>query len=124
MKRIVITTALGVVAGIICALGGAWVGIEMTPATVGWVLLNRILLGFVIGISALRVHWALHGGLMGALVGSVFSYNAFLVGRGAAMTIVTLVMSVLFGFLIELFATVVFRQPQRVSLPPDSHPGN
>jgi hypothetical protein len=40
----------------------------------GWQLLNRTLLGFVIGVSALRLHWAWHAAIMGCLVGPLLSY--------------------------------------------------
>jgi hypothetical protein len=75
MKRIVFATALGVVAGLVCVSVGALLGLKITPIFVGWALLNRTLLGFVIGISMLRLQWALHGILMGALAGSLFAYS-------------------------------------------------
>lgn len=112
MKRIVIATALGAVAGLLCVAGGATLGVSITPARFFWVELNRTLLGFVIGISALRLAWPWHGALLGGLVGSLFSYTAFMLDSPGLVIAATLAASVIFGLGIEFFTTVVFKQPQ------------
>ena len=122
MNRIVIATILGVIAGAICMLGGMSIGLTMTPVLGIWIFLNRTVLGFVIGSSGLRLHWALHGPLMGFIVGSIFSYGAFLLGQGALLVAGTLVASLIFGFLIELLTTVVFHRPRQWAAPPASQP--
>ncbi len=114
MRRIVITTLLGAVAGIICALGGMSLGVRMTPAVFLWILLNRSVMGFVIGISSLRLHWALHGTLLGLIVGSLFPYSLALLDAGPRMVAITLFASLVFGFAIEVVATVVCKCPRRV----------
>lgn len=113
MKRILVATASGVAAGLICVSIGAAVGLTITPAGFGWALLNRTLLGFVIGISTWRLRWAWHGGAMGVIVGSLFSYSAWMAGDPAWLSFGLLGGSVIFGLLIELFTTVVFKQPQQ-----------
>jgi|SRR5579872_235940 len=113
MKRIAIATACGVVAGLVCVSIGASLGVAITLTTFGWAMLNRTLLGFVIGISALRLHWAGHGILMGAIVGTLFSYSLFMAGDPIWLAGGVLVGSMVFGFLIELFTTLVFKQPQQ-----------
>ncbi len=115
MKRIAIATICGVVAGLVCVSIGAISGIRITPAGFGWAVLNRTLLGFVIGISALRLHWAWHGALLGFVVGSLFSYSAWLVGDPAWLIFGLLGGSIIFGLGIEFFTTVVFKQPQQVA---------
>ncbi len=115
MKRILITTALGLVAGVICMLGGMSIGIAMTPVTVGWILLNRMVLGFLIGISGLRMHWAWHGLLIGLVVGSLFSYSAFRAGGTAVLVSGTLFAGAVFGVAIEFLTTVVFKQPRLIA---------
>lgn len=115
MKRIAIATLCGVVAGLVCVSIGAIAGVKITPAGFGWALLNRTLLGFVIGISALRLHWAWHGALMGAVVGSLFSYSLWLLGDPAWLMGAVLAGSIIFGLGIEFFTTVVFKQPQQVA---------
>ncbi len=112
MKRIGIATVFGVLAGLICAYGGLRLGVKITTVSFLWIMLNRTLLGFTIGISGLRLHWALHGPLLGLIVGSLFSYNAFMSGSEPLIVGGTLVGSMIFGLLIELFTTVVFKQPQ------------
>lgn len=114
MKRIVIATLLGVVAGLVCVSAGSALGLNLTPQSFGWALLNRTMLGFVIGISALRLHWAWHGCLMGVLVGSVFSYSAWMLEGTVWLAAGLLAGSIIFGLLIEFFTTVVFKQPQQV----------
>jgi hypothetical protein len=113
MNRIAIATIMGVIAGAICMLGVMSMGVKMTAVLAIWILLNRTVMGFVIGISGLRLHWALHGPLMGLIVGSIFSYAAFLLRQPTLVVVGTLVGSLIFGFLIELFTTVVFKRPQQ-----------
>jgi len=115
MKRIAIATLCGVVAGLVCVSIGAIAGLKITPTGFGWAVLNRTLLGFVIGISALRLHWAWHGVLMGAVVGSLFSYSLWLLGNPAWLIPAVLVGSMIFGVGIEFFTTVVFKQPQQIT---------
>jgi hypothetical protein len=115
MKRIVIATACGVVAGLVCVSVGAISGVKITPGGFGWALLNRTLLGFVIGVSALRLHWAWHGVLMGFLVGSLFSYSVWLMGGPAWLVPAVLAGSMIFGLGIEFFTTVVFKQPRQLT---------
>ncbi len=115
MKRIAIATLCGVVAGLVCVSIGAIAGVKITPAGFGWAVLNRTLLGFVIGISALRLHWAWHGAVIGLLVGSLFSYSVWMVGDPAWLVPALLGGSMIFGLGIEFFTTVVFKQAQQVT---------
>ncbi len=112
MNRIAIATLGGLVAGIFCIAATISLGTHMTTALAGWILLNRTIMGFVIGISSLRLRWALHGLLMGLIIGSIFSYAAFVMERPSPIIAGALIGSVVFGFLIELFTTVVFKRPQ------------
>lgn len=115
MKRMVIATAMGVVAGLLCVAAGGAFGLNVTLQSFGWAMLNRTLLGFVIGISALRLHWAWHGCLMGVVVGSLFSYSAWMFEGPVWLVAGLLAGSVIFGLLIEFFTTVVFKEPQQAS---------
>ncbi|HTM40439.1 MAG TPA: hypothetical protein VL177_05990 [Terriglobales bacterium] len=114
MKRIAIATLCGVVAGLVCVSIGAIAGLKITPTGFGWAVLNRTLLGFVIGISALRLHWAGHGAVMGLLLGSLFSYSVWMMGDPAWLVPALLAGSMIFGVGIEFFTTVVFKQPQQI----------
>ncbi len=87
------------------------VGVTVTASGFTWVLLNRTLMGFTIGVSRLRLHWAWHGLLMGAITGSLFSYYTAYTGRPVTVVLAVSVASLVYGLLIELFTTVVFKQP-------------
>ena len=110
MKRITIATLFGVVAGALCATISFSSGIlSFTAVNLVWILLNRTVMGFAIGISGLKLHWAWHGILMGVVVGSIFSY--FLYMHGMKMAVLTPIGNAIFGLMIEFFTTVVFRAP-------------
>ena len=79
MKRIAIATLFGLVAGVICATLAFYGGLlKFSAVTLAWVLLNRAVMGFAIGTSALKLRWAWNGIVMGLVVGSVFSYFLFM----------------------------------------------
>jgi hypothetical protein len=110
-KRILISTLCGFIAGIFCYVSGVLlIPIEHNLILFIWVIVNRTLLGFVIGISALRVHWALNGLIVGLTVGLVFPLNAVMLGKGIPLILSVYVMGIIYGVLIEFFISVVFKQ--------------
>ena len=110
-KRILISTLCGFIAGIFCYVSGVMlIPIEHNLILFIWVIVNRTLLGFVIGISALRVHWALNGLIIGLTVGLVFPLNAVMLGKEIPLIISVYVMGIIYGILIEFFTSVVFKQ--------------
>jgi len=113
MKRTLIAVLFGLVAGVICAAAGIQGGfLKFTAVNVVWVLLNRAVMGFAIGASGLKLHWAWNGVVMGLVVGSIFSYFLFMnMGLGTLPVVNLLVGNPIFGLLIEFFTTVVFKQP-------------
>ena len=68
---------------------------------------NRILIGFVIGISAWRIHYLLHGALMGLIITLSVSIGILL--DSLVGFFMFTVAGLIYGFLIELFATKVFK---------------
>ncbi len=111
MKRIAIATLFGLLAG--CACAGLTFGsgyLNFTVITLVWILLNRTVMGFAIGTSALKIRWAWNGILMGLVVGELFSYYLFMSFGWKALAF-TPIGNALFGFLIELFTTKVFKAP-------------
>ena len=112
MKRIVIAILFGLVAGVLCATAGIYGGfLKFTAVNVVWVLLNRAVMGFAIGTSGLKLHWAWNGIVMGLVVGSIFSYFLFMnLGLGMLPLANLLIGNPIFGLLIEFFTTVVFKQ--------------
>ena len=112
MKRIAIAVIFGLVAGCICASGGLAAGIfKFSVVNVVWVLLNRGVMGFAIGISDLKVHWAWNGVLLGLIVGSIFSFSLFMDLGPKLLPLVNFFVNGLFGLMIEFFTTKVFKQP-------------
>ena len=111
MKRIVIATVFGLLAGGVCSsLMFASGYLKFTIVTLLWILLNRTVMGFAIGTSALKLHWAWNGIVMGLVVGEIFSYFLFMNVGWKALAF-SPIGNALFGFLIELFTTKVFHAP-------------
>ncbi len=114
MKRIAVATLVCLIPGALCAtLMFRGHVLQFSVAALLWVLLNRMLMGFVIGASALRIHWAWNGLLMGFLVGSVFSFSLYLMVHPGAAIWMNVVVNALFGLFIEFCTTVVFKQRAR-----------
>lgn len=112
MKRFLFATFFGLCMGGLCAaMTFGLMGRTFAIITLLWILLNRTVMGYVIGISSLRLHWALHGVLQGVIVGSIFSYFLFMDWGMGWKAWLTPIGNALFGFLIELFTTVVCKQP-------------
>ena len=110
MKRIAIAVLFGLVAGCICAGGGVAAGIfKFTAVNIVWVLLNRGVMGFAIGVSNLKMHWAWNGVLMGLIVGSIFSYSLFMDVGPKLLPLINFFVNGLFGLMIEFFTTKVFK---------------
>ncbi len=111
LKRVAIATLFGLVMGGICATGAFTAGfLTFSTMNLVWVLLNRGVMGFAIGISGLKLHWAWNGTLLGLVVGSVFSYSLFMNMGPVAVPFINAAVNGIFGLIIEFFTTVVFKQ--------------
>jgi hypothetical protein len=109
-KRILVATLFGLAMGGVCATMAFSAGIlKFTPLTLIWVLLNRTVMGAVIGTSSLRLPWAWNGIMLGLVVGSVFSYYLFMNVPGP-MPAINAIANGVYGLVIEFFTTVVFKQ--------------
>jgi hypothetical protein len=81
--------------------------VEPVTATTKWlILLSRTMMGFMIGISALRMTWWLHGITLG-LVSSIPMMIPVL--DNPAIAVGTVVMGMIYGFLTELITSVFFK---------------
>jgi len=107
-KRIALATLFGFLSGILCYLGGRTVGIDISLGGFLMLLSHRTLLGFVIGISSLRWHWALHGIVLGLIVG-IPDVHFFNMVRGELSNGLYFLFGAVWGLLIELFTSVVFK---------------
>lgn len=121
--RIITATFFGLVAGAICA-SGAFYGhlLKFSVASLIWILLNRAVMGFVIGASGLKLHWAWNGILIGVVVGSIFSYFLFMTLGPGIVPPVNAIMNGVFGLIIEFFTTKVCKQPAFGSVRKIEHP--
>ena len=108
-SRLVTTTILGAVFGIICMLL-SWYIVEVAFWPIGIsLLLHHTVMGFTIGASSLKVNWAVHGVLWGFLFGIFLLVG----GIGTYPDLWALIMMpIVWGFLIEFLAIKVFKQPQ------------
>jgi hypothetical protein len=109
-SRLITTTILGLVFGIIWMLLTRYLGepIAFWPLGISW-LIALTVMGVAIGASALRMHWAAHGTFWGALFGV---FLAIAVVGAVPYPSINFGASVIWGFLIELLATKAFKQPQ------------
>jgi len=74
---------------------------------------GRVLIGFVIGISGLKMIWGLHGILIGLIVSIPTSIGA-MIGSNAQfgkweLFFMTLIMGAIYGFMIELVTSGIFK---------------
>jgi len=108
-SRVLITTVFGLVFGIICLFAVRYtVGIAFWPLGVSY-LVHHIVLGFAIGVSAWKMHWAAHGTIWGALFGI---FTAIAAVGTTNNPFGNFVFTVIWGFLIETIATKGFKQAQ------------
>jgi hypothetical protein len=76
------------------------------------------MIGFVIGISAIKMNWALHGLLIGLLIGLPMAVSSAMGADMAGFTpqtmfVSTLVIGAVYGFFIELVTSVIFKAKQQ-----------
>ena len=108
-SRVVTTTILGLVFGVICMLLSRYMwDVAFWPMGIAF-LIHHIVLGVAIGASALRMHWAAHGIFWGVLFGIFTAIGS--VGTTLDPWLIWIPVMV-WGFLIELLATKAFKQPQ------------
>ena len=115
LKRLLIATLLGLIFGFVC-FGMASSGEnEMGFILAASIILGRTLIGFGIGISRFPMkHWSIHGLVMGFIFSIPAGLGAMLGAEGTGfspnmMLISTIVMGMIYGFLIELITTVLFK---------------
>ncbi len=117
-KRLILSSLFGVVFGFVCYLFASSGNNQITILLAANIISGRTLIGVAIGISRFECkHWSLHGLLMG-LVFSIPSGLGAMLGpenpefNHTMMLVSTIVMGMVYGFLIELLTTVVFKAKQ------------
>lgn len=108
-SRLVTTTLLGVVFGIICMLLSKYTAeVAYWPMGVSF-LLHHTVMGLVIGVSPLKMNWATHGAFWGGVFGLFLAISRIGTTQDAWMVFVAVV---IWGFLIETLTTKAFKRPQ------------
>lgn len=106
-KRVIIATVLGIIFGVVCMLMAKANPDEVIEPQILWsIVAGRGLMGFMIGISAINCKWWSHGIILG-LIGSI--PMAIPVIDEISIFIGTFVMGMIYGFLIELVTSVLFK---------------
>lgn len=114
-RRLMACTIMGAVCGGLCVLLSTSSGALALPIV--WAIFTgRMLIGFVIGISTLKLPWAIHGSLMGLIVGLPSAVGA-MSGASAEFTLWTaftwtLIMGMIYGFIIEYVVSVLLKARQ------------
>jgi hypothetical protein len=110
-KRLLVCMFGGVISAVICLVGKQIVyGFpEITSDVLAVTIANRILLGFIIGISCWGVNYLLHGALLGLIVSLSVSIG-FLPGNIFGFFLFTSA-GIIYGIMIEWLSTVVFKSP-------------
>ena len=105
-KRVVIATICGFIFGVVCMLLASS-GPNPISTSLKWtIIFSRTLMGFTIGVSALRLSWWLHGVLIGIITSIPM---AMPVMDRMSIMIGTFVMGIIYGVLTELITSVVFK---------------
>ncbi len=122
LKRTLIATVMGLLTGLFCAWGSARMGFGF------WILASvvasRTVAGFAIGISRWKMPWWLHGPILSAIFGLPLSVTAFSsgvsflygfipTGAGANGFYMLMGASIIYGFIIELVTSLIFRAKQK-----------
>jgi hypothetical protein len=112
--RVLVTTVLGFVFGVVCWLLASS-GQPGMPAAMAWsIIFSRALLGFVIGISAWKINYIVHGIVLGFIVSIPMALGG-LSFQGFKVFLGTLIMGIIYGFLIELITHFVVKEKKVAS---------
>jgi len=114
-KRLIVATLSGALFGFVC-LGLASMGPGELPLAVAiQIILSRMLIGFAIGISCLSLgHWSVHGLIMGAIFSFPLAFGGLMAPENpefsqAGMFIGTVLFGMIYGFLIEVITSLLFK---------------
>lgn len=117
-KRLIISTLLGVVFGFVCYGFASSGQNEISTILALNIILGRTLIGVAIGISRFTLkHWSLHGLIMGLVFSLPAGFGAMLGPENPEFSYTmlmtsTIILGMIYGFLIELITSVVFKARQ------------
>ncbi len=114
-KRIIIATLSGIVFGFVCfTLASSGPGKLALPVALQ-IISSRTLIGFAIGISCISLkHWTIHGLVMGIIFSLPLAFSGLMAAESpdfskAGMIIWTIIPGMVYGLLIELITSVLFK---------------
>ncbi len=120
MKRVIVATLSGLLFGFVCfGLASSGSGPLPWPVAVE-IVTSRTLIGFAIGISALPLgHWTVHGLLMGLFFSIPLAFGGLMAPANpqftkTAMWVWTAVLGMIYGLLIEVITTALFKARQKM----------
>ena len=108
-KRVIIATICGFIFGIVCmmmATSDPNAAVQLTTAIKINIVLSRTLMGFTLGVSALRLSWWLHGIVIGIIASIPMGVSVM---DDIPIMIGTIVMGIIYGVLTELITSKVFK---------------
>jgi hypothetical protein len=108
-KRVIIATICGIICGFIClglASSNPDPTAQLTTVVKLSIVLGRTMLGFTIAISALRLSWWLHGIVLGIICSIPMAIPVL---PDMNIFVGTFVMGIIYGVLIELVTSVLFK---------------
>lgn len=113
-KRLIIATLMGAVSGIICFLLASSGHNALSEEFIFNIILSRTLIGFVIGISGIKLGWFLHGLLLGFIVGLPMAVTSTFSNLETSFTpqmmfFTNLLIGGFYGILIEFVTSVIFK---------------
>ena len=114
-KRVLICLLGGAISAVFCVLGRQVIyGFsEMTMNTMAHTVANRLLLGFVIGISGWRINHLVHGALLGFLFS--LSVSIGYLPDGMIDFVAYTLAGTFYGVLIEWLSTDIFKAPKSIA---------
>ena len=114
-KRIIIATLSGILFGFVCFTLASSGPAELPCAITYQIIFSRSLIGVAIGISSLqKIHWTIHGLIIGLLFSLPLAFSGLMADDNpdfskTMMFVSTVVMGMIYGFLIELITSVIFK---------------
>ncbi len=107
-KRVLIATAIGLLCGLFCAYGTATMenpGFVITTGILASTVYNRMLIGFVVGISdGIKLHPVIRGAIIGAGITMAMSIIPIVDGN-AVGGLVFIGFGVVYGIIADVVAT-------------------
>ena len=108
-KRVIIATICGFIFGIVCMLLACSKpnATDVLPFSTKLIIIfSRALMGFTIGVSALRLGWWLHGIVIGIIASIPMAFSVL---DKTDILISTIIMGLIYGFLTELITSILFK---------------